>query len=79
MSSPIAFYDSLAPLYHLVYQDWEHSLQSQSAALAAIIRQQWGELGDRSDRHRARQAFRPRRSSGPSRTHAGITWRRRFP
>ncbi len=43
MSSPIAFYDSLAPLYHLVYQDWEQSLQSQSAALATIIRRHWGD------------------------------------
>src|SRR6516165_9938970 len=43
MSSPIAFYDSLAPLYHLVYQDWEQSLQAQSTALAAIIRRHWGE------------------------------------
>ena len=43
MSSPIAFYDSLAPLYHLVYPDWEHSLESQSAALAAIIHRRWGE------------------------------------
>jgi SAM-dependent methyltransferase len=43
MSSPIAFYDNLAPLYHLVYQDWENSLQSQSTALAAIIRSRWGE------------------------------------
>lgn len=25
MSSPIPFYDGLAPLYHLIYPDWEHS------------------------------------------------------
>ena len=43
MSSPIAFYDDLAPLYHLVYPDWEQSLQSQSTALAAIIRRHWGD------------------------------------
>jgi SAM-dependent methyltransferase len=43
MSSPIPFYDSLAPLYHLVYPDWERSIESQSAALAAIIRRQWGD------------------------------------
>jgi SAM-dependent methyltransferase len=43
MLSTNPFYDSLAPLYHLVYPDWEHSLESQSAALAAIIRERWGE------------------------------------
>jgi len=43
MSSPLPFYDNLAPLYHLVYPDWERSIESQSAALAAIIRGHWGE------------------------------------
>jgi SAM-dependent methyltransferase len=43
MSSPITFYEGLAPLYHLVYHDWERSLESQSAALSAIIRKHWGE------------------------------------
>lgn len=43
MSSPIPFYNKLAPLYHLVYPDWEKSLESQSAALAAIIRAHWGD------------------------------------
>ena len=42
MSSSIPFYDNLAPLYHLVYPDWEHSIESQSAALAAIIDGRWG-------------------------------------
>jgi SAM-dependent methyltransferase len=43
MSTPIPFYDNLASLYHLVYPDWEQSLQSQSAALAAIIREHFGD------------------------------------
>jgi SAM-dependent methyltransferase len=43
MSSPLPFYENLAPLYHLVYPNWEQSLESQSAALAAIVRQRWGE------------------------------------
>jgi len=42
MSNPIPFYDGLAPLYHLVYPDWEHSLESQATALAAIISRYWG-------------------------------------
>jgi SAM-dependent methyltransferase len=43
MSSPLPFYDNLAPLYHLVYPDWERSIESQSTALAGIIRGRWGE------------------------------------
>jgi SAM-dependent methyltransferase len=38
-----AFYDDLAPFYHLVYPDWEASIQSQSAALDHIIRDHWGD------------------------------------
>jgi hypothetical protein len=37
-----AFYDGLAPLYHLVYQDWEASVARQGAALAALIDEHWG-------------------------------------
>jgi SAM-dependent methyltransferase len=32
------FYDELAPLYHLIYPDWEASMRRQGAALEAIIR-----------------------------------------
>jgi glycine/sarcosine N-methyltransferase len=37
-----AFYDELAPLYHLVYEDWESSVARQGAALASLIAEQWG-------------------------------------
>src|SRR5262245_55075692 len=36
------FYDELAPLYHLVYEDWESSVARQGAALASLIAEQWG-------------------------------------
>jgi SAM-dependent methyltransferase len=36
------FYDRLAPFYHLVYPDWEASVQRQAAALDGIIRDRWG-------------------------------------
>jgi len=37
-----AFYDELAPLYHLIYQDWETSIARQGAALGALIAECWG-------------------------------------
>ena len=37
-----AFYDALAPLYHLVYEDWEASVARQGAALASLIDERWG-------------------------------------
>jgi len=36
------FYDELAPLYHLIYEDWETSLGRQGAALGALIGECWG-------------------------------------
>jgi SAM-dependent methyltransferase len=36
------FYDGLAPLYHLVYDDWEAAVARQGEALAALIHEQWG-------------------------------------
>jgi len=36
------FYDELAPLYHLVYEDWEASVARQGAALASLIAECWG-------------------------------------
>lgn len=35
------FYDRIAPLYHLVYQDWNASIESQARQLVKIIEQQW--------------------------------------
>jgi len=37
-----AFYDELAPLYHLVYKDWESSVARQGVALASLIAEHWG-------------------------------------
>jgi SAM-dependent methyltransferase len=36
--STAAFYDTLAPFYHLVYENWNDSIERQSAALDALIR-----------------------------------------
>lgn len=37
-----AFYDGLAPLYHLVYENWEASVTRQGQALASLIGEHWG-------------------------------------
>ena len=37
-----SFYDELAPLYHLVYENWEASVTRQGAALASLIGEHWG-------------------------------------
>ena len=37
-----AFYDELAPLYHLVYENWEASVARQGKALASLIGEHWG-------------------------------------
>src|SRR3970040_2006858 len=36
------FYDDLAPLYHLVYENWEASVARQGSALASLIGEHWG-------------------------------------
>lgn len=36
------FYDELAPLYHLVYEDWEAAVARQGVALASLIVEHWG-------------------------------------
>lgn len=36
-----AFYDQLAPRYHLIYADWEASVARQGAALATLIGEYW--------------------------------------
>src|SRR5262245_60791505 len=38
-----AFYDDLAPLYHLVYENWDASVDRQGRALATLIAERWGE------------------------------------
>jgi SAM-dependent methyltransferase len=36
------FYDQLASLYHLIYQDWDESMERQAAQLTDLIRDRWG-------------------------------------
>jgi SAM-dependent methyltransferase len=36
------FYDELAPLYHLTYEDWDAGVARQGAALASVIVERWG-------------------------------------
>jgi SAM-dependent methyltransferase len=36
------FYDALAPYYRLIYQDWEASVERQSAVLDGVIREYFG-------------------------------------
>jgi SAM-dependent methyltransferase len=37
-----AFYDGLAPLYHLVYENWDAAVGRQGSRLASIIGEHWG-------------------------------------
>ena len=37
-----AFYDNLAPLYHLIYENWDASVGRQGSRLASVIQEQWG-------------------------------------
>jgi SAM-dependent methyltransferase len=39
---PKDLYAHLAPLYHLIYPDWEASIQRQARMLDSIIREIWG-------------------------------------
>jgi SAM-dependent methyltransferase len=41
MHSQTSFYDELAPLYHLIYQDWNASIERQGRELAALIEREW--------------------------------------
>jgi 2-polyprenyl-3-methyl-5-hydroxy-6-metoxy-1,4-benzoquinol methylase len=36
------FYDQLAPYYHLIFEDWQASIDRQGNCLDAIIRAEWG-------------------------------------
>lgn len=35
------FYDSLSPFYHLIYPDWEKSMERQAEMLHELIRERW--------------------------------------
>jgi SAM-dependent methyltransferase len=39
-----AFYADLTPFYHLIYPDWEKSMERQANMLNAIIREHWGDM-----------------------------------
>ncbi len=36
------FYDELSPFYHLIFQDWEASIERQAKILDGIIQAEWG-------------------------------------
>jgi SAM-dependent methyltransferase len=36
------FYDELAPFYHLIFSNWDASMQRQATILDRIIRREWG-------------------------------------
>src|SRR5690242_6679971 len=36
------FYDRMAGLYHLIFTDWDESIERQAEQLDAIIRDRWG-------------------------------------
>lgn len=42
MTDSSRFYAELTPFYHLIYQDWDKSIQRQASALDSVIREQWG-------------------------------------
>ncbi len=41
------FYDRMAGLYHLIFPDWDESIERQAGQLTSIIRERWG-IGCRS-------------------------------
>jgi SAM-dependent methyltransferase len=36
------FYRQLTPLFHLIYRDWDATIEAQGNMLTAIIREEWG-------------------------------------
>lgn len=42
MTDTKQFYAGLTPLYHLIYPDWNASVQRQASMLDSIIRETWG-------------------------------------
>ncbi|NEQ54538.1 MAG: class I SAM-dependent methyltransferase [Leptolyngbya sp. SIO3F4] len=36
------FYDLLAPFYHIIYKDWDATVEVQATQLSNIIREYWG-------------------------------------
>jgi SAM-dependent methyltransferase len=42
MTKPTEFYSDLSSLYHLIYVDWDKSIDRQASMLNAIIQTNWG-------------------------------------
>ena len=40
------FYDQLTPFYHLIFQDWEQSIERQATQLDGLIKEHWGQIGE---------------------------------
>jgi SAM-dependent methyltransferase len=38
-----AFYDRMAGLYHLIFPNWDESIERQAEQLAAVIHERWGD------------------------------------
>jgi hypothetical protein len=36
------FYDQMSPFYHLIFEDWEASIEKQTKIIDQIIRTEWG-------------------------------------
>ena len=36
------FYDRMAELYHLIFHDWDESIEKQAGQLTEIVRERWG-------------------------------------
>jgi SAM-dependent methyltransferase len=49
MSTDSKFYDGLAPLYHLIYPDWEKSIKRQGEMIDSVICEIWGDVSDLLD------------------------------
>jgi 2-polyprenyl-3-methyl-5-hydroxy-6-metoxy-1,4-benzoquinol methylase len=43
MTNTNRFYAGLTPLYHLIYPDWDKSIQHQASMLDSVIREIWGD------------------------------------
>jgi hypothetical protein len=42
MTTVAEFYDQLSGFYHLIYDDWEESIQRQASQLHSVIHETWG-------------------------------------
>ena len=46
MTDASEFYAGLTPLYHLIYPDWNKSVNHQGKSLDSVIREMWGPVSD---------------------------------